>query len=66
MKRCRLPGLNRLRDCFDTAEDICNIINRSRPYVLDRLNMKKEFTAREKNLILAHLGDGFTEDIFRR
>ena len=64
MKRCRLPGMNKLRDCFDTAEDIGKIINRSRPYVLDRLNFKKQFTARDKELILAYLGESYTDDIF--
>lgn len=66
MKRCKLPGLNKLRDCFDSSEELCNVINRSRPYVLDRLNLKKEFTEREKHLILAYLGPDYTEDIFRR
>ena len=64
MKHCKLPGMNKLRDCFDKAEDIGKVINRSRPYVLDRLNFKKQFTVRDKELILAYLGDGFTEDIF--
>jgi hypothetical protein len=56
--------MNKLRDCFDKAEDIGRVINRSRPYVLDRLNFKKQFTDRDKALILTYLGDGYTEDIF--
>jgi hypothetical protein len=56
--------MNRLRDCFATAEDLGRVINRSRPYVIDRLNFKKEFTENEKRLILAHLGEGYTSEIF--
>ena len=66
MKRCRVPGLNRLRDCYESAEALGKVINRSRDYVLDRLTLKREFTDREKYMILADLGEGYTEDIFRR
>ena len=65
MKRCRVPGLNRLRDCYPTAEALGRVINRSRDYVLDRLTRKREFTEREKQMILADLGEGYTEDIFK-
>ena len=65
MKRCRVPGLNRLRDCYDSAEALGNVINRSRDYVLDRLTKKREFTERERSMILADLGEGYTEDIFK-
>ena len=64
MRNCRLPGMNKLRDCFKTSEELCELINRSKPYVLDRLNLKKQFTAREKRIILNHLGEGYTDDIF--
>ena len=65
MKHCRKPGLNRLRDCYGSAEDLGRVINRSRDYVLDRLILKREFTDREKRMILADLGEGYTEDIFK-
>lgn len=66
MKRCRVPGLNRLRDCYDSAEALGKVINRSRDYVLDRLTLKREFTERERSMILADLGEGYDESIFRR
>ena len=66
MKRCRVPGLNRLRDCYDSAEALGKVINRSRDYVLDRLTLKREFTERERSMILADLGEGYDETIFRR
>lgn len=64
MKRCKLPGLNRLRDCYDTAEDLGKVINRSRDYVLKRLNLKAEFTEQEKQMILKDLGEGYTQEVF--
>lgn len=64
MRGCRVVGLNRLRDCYDTAQDLADVINRSRKYVLDRLNMKKEFTEREKRIIRLNLGDRYTDDLF--
>lgn len=64
MKRCKLPGLNRLRDCYDTAEDLGKVINRSRDYVLKRLNLKAEFTEQEKLMILKDLGEGYTQEVF--
>lgn len=64
MKRCRVVGLNRLRDCYETAQDLANVINRSRRYVLDRLNLKKEFTQREKDIIRLNLGDRYSDDLF--
>lgn len=64
MRGCRVPGLNRLRECYPTAEALGMVINRSRDYVLDRLLRKREFTEREKQMILADLGEGFTEEIF--
>lgn len=66
MKRCRVPGLNRLRDCYESAEELGKVINRSRDYVLDRLTLKREFTERERSMILADLGEGYDESIFRR
>lgn len=66
MKRCRVPGLNRLRDCYESAEALGKVINRSRDYVLDRLTLKREFTERERSMILADLGEGYDESIFRR
>lgn len=64
MRGCRVPGLNRLRERYPTAEALGRVINRSRDYVLDRLLRKREFTEREKQMILADLGEGFTEEIF--
>ena len=64
MKRCKLPGMNKLRDCFEKSEEICRIINRSKPYVLQRLNFRKQFTENDKRLILAYLGEGYDESVF--
>lgn len=65
MKGCRIPGLTRLREQYETAEALGRVINRSRDYVQDRLTMKRQFTELEKGLILADLGEGFDEEIFR-
>ena len=64
MKHCRIPGLNRLRECYPTVTDLANVINRSRDYVQDRLTRKRQFTEREMQMILADLGEGYTRDIF--
>lgn len=64
MRGCRVPGMNRLRDCYPNVEALANVINRSRRYTLDRLTFKKPFTEREKRIILSDLGEGFTDDIF--
>jgi hypothetical protein len=65
MKHCRIPGMNKLRDRFETVEDLARVINRSRRYTIDRLNFKKPFTDIEKQLILSYLGEGTTDDIFK-
>ena len=65
MKHCRIPGMNRLRDRFETVEDLARVINRSRRYTIDRLNFKKPFTDIEKQIILSYLGEGTTDDIFK-
>ena len=65
MKHCRIPGMNQLRDRFETVEDLARVINRSRRYTIDRLNFKKTFTDIEKQLILSYLGEGTTDDIFK-
>lgn len=64
MKHCRIPGMNKLRECYPTVTDLANVINRSRDYVQDRLTKKREFTEREKQMILRDLGEGYTERIF--
>lgn len=65
MKHCRIPGMNKLRDRFETVEDLARVINRSRRYTIDRLNFKKPFTDIEKQIILSYLGEGTTDDIFK-
>lgn len=62
MIHARVPGLNTLREAYDDIQDLADVINRSTRYVQDRLTMKKEFTELEKRLILADLGDIYTED----
>lgn len=64
MKHCRIPGMNKLRECYPTVTDLANVINRSRDYVQDRLTKKKEFTERERQMILLDLGEGYTEEVF--
>ena len=64
MRGCRVPGMNRLRECYPTAEALGRVINRSRDYVLDRLLKKREFTPLEKRMILKDLGNGYDETIF--
>lgn len=64
MKHCRIPGMNKLRDRFETVEDLARVINRSRRYTIDRLNFKKPFTDREKQLILKFLGKEGEYDLF--
>lgn len=62
MKHCRKPGLNRLRDCYGSVEDLGRVINRSRDYVLERILLRREFTEREKTMILLDLGNRYTEE----
>ena len=57
--------MNRLRECYPTAEALGRVINRSRDYVLDRLLKKREFTELEKKMILNDLGNGYDESIFK-
>ena len=65
MKHCRIPGMNKLRDRFETVEDLARVINRSRRYTIDRLNFKKPFTEREREIICSHLGMELTDDLFK-
>lgn len=65
MRGCRVPGMNRLRECYPTAEALGKVINRSRDYVLDRLLKKREFTPLEKRMILNDLGEGYDETVFK-
>ncbi len=65
MRGCRAPGMNRLRECYPTAEALGRVINRSRDYVLDRLLKKREFTPLERQMILNDLGEGYDETIFK-
>jgi len=65
MRGCRRPGLNKLRECYPNSKSLGMVINRSSDYVLDRLLKKREFTEREMQMILADLGEGYTEDIFK-
>lgn len=64
MRGCRVPGMNRLRELYPTAEALGRVINRSRDYVLDRLLKRREFTALEKQMILNDLGEGYDETVF--
>ena len=64
MRGCRVPGMNRLRELYPTAEALGSVINRSRDYVLDRLLKRREFTALEKQMILNDLGEGYDETVF--
>ena len=56
--------MNKLRECYPTVTDLANVINRSRDYVQDRLTKKREFTERERQMILRDLGEGYTEEVF--
>lgn len=58
----RIPGLNQLRELYPSKEALARVINRSPRYVQDRLTMKKQFTPLERKLILADLGDIYTEE----
>ena len=58
----RIPGLNQLRELYPSKEALAQVINRSPRYVQDRLTMKKQFTPLERKLILADLGDIYTEE----
>lgn len=58
----RIPGLNQLRELYPSKKALAQVINRSPRYVQDRLTCKKEFTAIEKRLIIADLGDIYTEE----
>lgn len=62
MIRARIPGLNQLRELYPSKEALAQVINRSPRYVQDRLTMKKQFTPLERKLILADLGDIYTEE----
>lgn len=50
-----------VRRNFQNAGEIADIINRSVAYVGARLTGKKEFTARDKRMILEYMGKPVTE-----
>lgn len=56
------PGLNTLRECYESAAALARVINRTSRYVQDRLTLRKQFTENEKRLILADLGGSYTEE----
>lgn len=66
----RYSTLCALRRQFNTIQDLADVINRSRPYVVKRLKGAGDFTAREKRMILAAIGKENTEEnifyFFRR
>lgn len=58
----RYSTLCALRRQFNTIQDLADVINRSRPYVVKRLKGAGDFTAREKRMILAAIGKENTEE----
>ena len=57
MKSRIYSGHAALRRQFKTIAEISEVINRGHNYILDRLNGKKEFTSRDKLMLLSHLGE---------
>ena len=50
-----------LRREFRTISEISEVINRGPNYIIDRLKGKRDFTARDKRLLLRHLGQDPTD-----
>lgn len=55
MKPRFYSGHAALRREFKNVAEISEVINRGPNYILDRLNGKREFTARDKRMILRYL-----------
>lgn len=68
MKSCLYSGHAALRREFKNVAEISEVINRGPNYILDRLNGKRDFTEREKRILLRHLGadpeDQQTKDFY--
>lgn len=46
-----------LRRDFESVEELCNVINKKRSSVLNRLNGRQDFTYNEMKLIAVYLGE---------
>lgn len=59
--RCRLNYYPEIRRDFATADEVADVLNRSRAYVWTRLNGKKDFTYRERVMLATAVGRPETE-----
>lgn len=57
MKSRTYSGHAALRRQFKNVEEISEVINRGHNYIIDRLAGKREFTARDKRMLLRYLNE---------
>ncbi len=56
MIKSRLNFFPNIRSDYNTAQEVGDVINKSRDYVLKRLNGKFDFTYREKCMLAREVG----------
>ena len=61
MKTGKYNSFSPLRRQFKNIAEMSDVINRGPNYIVDRLKGKREFTARDKRLLLRHLGQDPTD-----
>lgn len=62
MKPGKYSTLCALRRQFKNTQELADVINRSRPYVIRRLSGSEQFTVRECRMILRAIGKAETEE----
>lgn len=62
MKPGSYSTLCALRRQFKNTQELADVINRSRPYVIRRLSGAEPFTARERRMLLKAIGKAETEE----
>lgn len=63
MKPRKYSGCPALRREFKNIAEISEVINRGPNYIIDRLNGKKQFTDREKRMLLIYLHEDWRDPI---
>lgn len=61
MKPRKYSGCAPLRREFKNIAEISEVINRGANYIVDRLNGKKQFTDREKRMLLRYIHEEYNE-----
>ena len=62
MKPGKYSTLCALRRQFKNTQELADVINRSRPYVIRRLSGSEQFSLRERRMILKAIGKEETEE----